>query len=395
MRKSEELRARLDAFQGPPPLEFFGAAGTEGQHLFNRPLMALHWAAEAYTARVALGLLLDLGLEDALRQGVTLESLAARYSAQARIPLAWILPFLADEGLLEEGEGGYRLIGEVDLGLDDLRAFAEEAAPGQGMNFDLLDAVRRQVKPFFTEGRAGEGLLFDLTLYPLWLAYFNNANLVYAPNNGLPLLALRQDLPQGAAVMELGAGAGSFARLVASRGAGEGWLSRIGEYQFTDVAPAFLRKAQRDLPGDCPGLPLSFHAFDLNRETEGQGVAPGSLDAIVGINVLHVADDLLVRLRRLRALLKPGGRLIVGECLKTNFEHPLYIEFLFNFLRSFTEVTLHPELRPQHGFLTPECWVGALRAAGFSEVVEVPPARPLMARFPTFNVGAFAARNLG
>lgn len=390
--KVQALRDQLATYTGPSSVGLFGPGGAEIAALFTPTLIGLHWTSEAYAARVALGLLLDLGLEEELRAGTTVDALCARYSEQTRAPLAWMLPFLAEEELLLREGQCYRLEGPVALGLEELRAFAEEIAPGQGVNLDLLDAVRRQMRPFFTEGRPGEKLLFDLTLYPMWLAFFSNSNLIYALNNHLPLAALKEDLPEGARVLELGGGAGSFAKLLTEHAGPEGWLGRIADYRFTDVAPTFLRKAQRELPASCPGLPLSFSSFDLNKDFGAQGLEDGSFDAVIGINVIHVARQLPQCLEALRRLLKPGGRLIVGECLKPDLDHTLYLEFLFNFLQGFTDVECDPVLRPRHGFLTPELWHAALEHAGFSEIREVPPVRPLMESVPSFNVGAFAAR---
>jgi SAM-dependent methyltransferase len=384
------MGAALGPIEAPPNLDLLGPQGPEIAQLFTRPFLVLHRASALYTARTCLLLLFDLGWEARLRAGTTLDGLCAGLPAQARKPLAWMLPFLATEHLLLREGNTYTLKGEPDLDLADLRDAVEREAPGHRTNFELLDGVRSHILPFFTEGKAGEGLLFDLALFPLWLTYFRNENLGYFPNNLLTLLALREDLPEAALVLELGAGAGSFAQLVAARGAEEGWLHRIADYRFTDVAPTFLRRAQRDLKTLAPGLPLSFQAMDLNRPLGDQGVQAASLDIIVGINVLHVAQNLAATLRDLQSRLKPGGRLVIGECLKPHLDAPLYLEFFFNFIQSFTEVTLDPRWRPRHGFLTPEAWDEALRHAGFEEVHHVPPPRPLMDLHPSFTVGAMS-----
>jgi SAM-dependent methyltransferase len=383
---------RLGPIGAPPGLELLGTQASEIASLFTRPFLVIHRASERYTARVCLLLMLDLGWEGLLRQGTTLAGLCADLPAQARTPLAWMLPFLAAEDLLVQDGESFRLVGEPDLDLTGIRRIAEAEAPGHAVNFDLLDGVRSHIPPFFTQGKAGEGLLFDLALYPMWLAYFRNENLCYLPNNLLTLLALREGLPEGARVLELGGGAGSFAQLVARQGAEQGWLGRIAEYRFTDVAPAFLRKAQRELRGLAPGLPLAFQALDLNRPLGEQGVEAASLDALVGINVLHVAQDLEATLLYLRSRLKPGGRLVIGECLKPTLDRPLYLEFIFNFIKSFTDVRLDARWRPRHGFLTPEAWDVALTHAGFTDLAHLPPSRPLMDQHPDFTVGAITAR---
>jgi len=381
----------LGPIEAPPSLELLGPEGPDISRLFTRPFLILHRASELYTARVCLLLLLDLGWEDRLRAGTTLNELCHNLSPQVRKPLAWMLPFLVAEGLLRREGDTFTLVGQPDLDLRQIRAIVDTHVPGHSVNFELLDGVRARIRPYFTEGKPGEGLLFDLTLFPLWLAYFRNENLCYFPNNLLALLALRAQLADGSHVLELGGGAGSFAQLVASRGAEEGWLPRIAEYRFTDVAPTFLRRAQRELKAAAPGLPLTFQALDLNRPLGEQGIEAASQDAIVGINVLHVAQHLDATLRDLHTRLKPGGRLIIGECVKSELRQPLYLEFFFTFIKSFTEVQLDPEWRPAHGFLSPEAWEKALRHAGFPRVEFIPPARPLMDQHPTFNATGITA----
>ena len=388
----QRLQARLEAQSGRPLPEAFGLAGTEARDLFSSALRGMHLTAEVYASHCAQALLLDLGLESRLREGASLEGLMTGFAAQGRLPLAWMLDLLVDEEMLLKEGDAYRLLGPAEPQLESLRAFAETVAPGQGINLDLLDAVRRQIPPFFTEGKPGEPLLFSLALLPLWQAYFHNDNAVYRPNNLLPMLALEHARKPGMRILELGGGAGSFARLLGQRWGAEGRLGDVAEYRFTDVAPNFLRKAQRELPAELPELHFTFQPFDLNRDPGEQKLGEARFDAILGVNVLHVAKDLGATLRHLQGLLAPGGRLIVGECLKPDLDHPIYIEFLFNYLHAFTDVELNPAWRPRHGFLTPECWVAALEAAGFTDVQEFPPTRKLMDHFPGFNVGAFSAK---
>ena len=194
----------LGPLEAAPSLDLLGPHGADIARLFTQPFLVLHRASAIYTARTCLLLLLDLGWEPRLRTGATLDDLCEGLPTQCRKPLAWMLPFLAGESLLAREGEAYVLRGEPDLDLAELRQIAEEAAPGHAGNFDLLDGVRSHIRPFFTEGKPGESLLFDLALYPLWLAYFRNENLGYYPNNLLTLLALREGLPEGARVLELG-----------------------------------------------------------------------------------------------------------------------------------------------------------------------------------------------
>ncbi len=382
---------RLLTYRGLPDLGLGSRGQARATLIFTRPFLVMHYASELYTARVALGLALDLGWEFKLRHGATVTELIDGFAPQSQIPAEWMLSFLVEEKLLRQERDRYFLDGEPNLDLSEIRAFAAAEAPGHEANFDLLDAVRRQIKPFFTDGKSGESLLFDLAVFPIWLAFFRNENLVYLPNNLLTIIALEEALKPGSRILELGGGAGSFSQLLAQNAAEFGYLSQIESYRFTDIAPSFLRKAQRELREKAPGLPLSFSHLDINRPFEAQGLEEGAFDVIVGVNVAHVAVDLQETLEGLRGLLAEGGRLVLGECIKSNLDQPIYMEFFFKFLKSFTDVHLDPVLRPAHGFLTPEIWEKALLAAGFRSVRRIPDTRKMMSQFPSFYLGALAA----
>lgn len=362
-----------------------------GEELFTKPFLLLHAISDLYTARTAMGLAFDLGWEEPLRRGATLDELLNGFQPPSRIPADWILRFLVEKGLLAQEGARFRLDGSPSLDLQELREVAEREAPGHLKNLDLLDAVRSHVRPYFTDGKNGEACLFDLAVFPLWLDYFRNENILYRSNNLFALAALRRSLKPDCRILELGGGAGSFAQLLSRMGANTGELAHIADYRFTDIAPTFLRRAQRGLKDTAPGIPFSFGSLDINRPLDEQGLAGKTFDAIVGINVLHVAKRLPVSLEDLRQHLAPGGRLILGECLKPDLARPIYLEFFFQFMSSFTEVETDPLLRPTHGFLTPEAWIRVLEAAGFRDVHDIPRVRRLMDRFPAFYVGAFSA----
>ena len=364
-----------------------------GESLFSKPFRVLHAVSDLYTARTALSLGFDLGWEQPLRRGASADELLAGFRPPSKVPAEWILRFLAEKDMLVREGSRYRLDGSPSLDLQELRALAEQEAPGRLQSLDLLDAVRSHIRPYFTEGRSGDACLFDLAVFPLWLEYFRNENILYRSNNQFALTALRDSLKPSFRILELGGGAGSFAQLLGSTCAGTGELGNIAEYRFTDIAPTFLRRAQRGLRDLAPGIPFSFGSLDINRSLDDQGLAGSSFDAIVGINVLHVAKRLGSTLPDLKRHLVPGGHLILGECLKPDLARPIYLEFIFQFMSSFTEVETDPDLRPTHGFLTPEAWIRILEAAGFRDVHDIPDVRAVMDRFPAFYVGAFSAAN--
>ena len=95
------LRAKLDGLPEALAEELSGESWTQLREGFSRPFLTLHLSAELYTARVALALALDLGWEAKLRAGTDAGGILADLPAQCRIPVRWMLGFLADQGLLE------------------------------------------------------------------------------------------------------------------------------------------------------------------------------------------------------------------------------------------------------------------------------------------------------
>jgi SAM-dependent methyltransferase len=122
-----------------------------------------------------------------------------------------------------------------------------------------------------------------------------------------------------------------------------------------------------------------------------QDVAPGSVSVVYAVNTLHVATDLAFTLGEVYRSLEPGGQLILSECVRPWPADTLYPEFVFNLLETFRSPRLHPDYRPNGGFLTPEQWTGALQAAGFRDVRLLPDISDIREQFPGFYVAAIGA----
>jgi hypothetical protein len=86
---------------------------------------------------------------------------------------------------------------------------------------------------------------------------------------------------------------------------------------------------------------------------------------------------------------------IFSECVRPFPEQPIYVEFVFNFLENFTGVATDRETRPNHGFLTPENWRRAFRAAGFEKPEILPDVEELARHYEAFFVAAVSARRPG
>ena len=81
----------------------------------------------------------------------------------------------------------------------------------------------------------------------------------------------------------------------------------------------------------------------MNLPWDTQGIARGEFDLVYGVNVLHVAKDLLFSLGQARDALAPDGRLIISECVRPYLNQPMYPELVFQILDSFTDVDIDPE----------------------------------------------------
>ncbi|MFV2176072.1 SDR family NAD(P)-dependent oxidoreductase [Actinomadura sp. LOL_016] len=87
-------------------------------------------------------------------------------------------------------------------------------------------------------------------------------------------------------------------------------------------------------------------------------------DLVVAVGALHRARDAAVALRRLSALLAPGGTLLAAEPHRLGTLLPVH-----GLLEEFWDAT-DRELRPESPLLSRERWAEVLKESGFTEVVQ-------------------------
>ena len=356
---------------------------------------------DRFTTDMVVGLVRDLGMEASLEKGATAAELvsAKGYAPRARVPLEWFLRKLAAAGYLDASGGdqgvSYRARGPLPIGDPDrAEARAKAIDPRSIPPFTVVRAMVEHVPAFLRGEKTGEEILFSPARLPLWFEYFSNDNLLYAINNRLGAEAVVRALPVShpATIVELGGGSGSAALAVAERLARDGSLARIGRYVFTEIVPTFLRRAERTLRSRFPDLAIEFHRSDMDRDLAQQGVEEGIADVVYAVNTVHIAKDLNATLGRIRRTLKPGGTAVFSECVRPFDGQPIYVEFVFNFLENFTGVATDAATRPNHGFLTPENWRNAFRAAGFEAPQILPNVEELARHYASFFVAAVSAR---
>ncbi|MBQ1098895.1 amino acid adenylation domain-containing protein, partial [Streptomyces sp. b94] len=117
-------------------------------------------------------------------------------------------------------------------------------------------------------------------------------------------------LPRGRTVevVELGAGTGATSeRVLPALAAHPG---RVG-YTFTDISPRFLDHGRERFAERYDFA--RFQVLNLERGLAEQGFEPARADLVVATNVVHATSDLRATLRKAKALLRPGGWLVLNE----------------------------------------------------------------------------------
>ena len=315
---------------------------------FNDHFYAACELVERYVLGLAIDVAIALEIDEPLRGvGLTAAGLAeARRFDPSFLPaLRWLLTRLRDADLLIEDTAGgqrtYRLNRALERrSLEPLRAALLANDPHHAPTIDLLDAAAATY-PKVAHGEArGADALFGLGQVALWCAYFDNANPIYAVNNRVAALSAARRLSGIAAprILELGAGAGSGTEALLDEAAERGVAP--SSYRATEPSQFFRRRAERSLRTRHAGANLTFAGLDIDRPWAEQGIAPGSLDLVFGVNVLHVARDLQFSLSEARTALAPGGFLILGEALRPGSDKAIWAEFVFQLLDGFTEVNL-------------------------------------------------------
>ncbi len=372
------------------------------QSLFGTLFLRSWDLYDEFIYRLTLRVFEAAGLEAATQEPGSTSEVAARAGlapGQALIPLDWILRQLAARGILEpqpgaEGPRWRRHPGPLPaLAPDPIREEQAALDPSWLPAYTIAETAARDYVRFLRGEVTGEEVLFSPARFRLWIDYFSNANGLYAVNNRVGAIAVREWLPRpDATILELGGGLGSAAHALLEELDAAGRLGALGGYHFTELIPAFLRRGQQALQARFRDLPgLTFAPLDMNRPFEPQGVAAGSRSVVYAVNTLHVARDLAFTLGEIRATLAPGGCLIVSECVRMLPGQPLNSEFIFNLMATFRSRRADTPGQPPAGFLLAAEWKAALETAGFTAIRFLPDVPALRERFPRFHAGAIGA----
>ena len=366
------------------------------------PLFDDHFAVsctlfEEYVRRLALRVVAATGLDVAAREPGTPAAIAERAGLdadRAAAAVGWLLGTLALAGhAVRDGDGRFQVAAPLpDLDPDEKIREQEAHDPAALPSYRMAALAATHYPEVLRGTLRGEDALFAPDRMGAWFEYFSNDNTIYAISNRLGAIAAERALPRdGGAILEVGGGLGSGTTALLERFAETGRLSAVRSYRLTELAPSFLRRAQRRLAGQERGVPITFGRLDMDRPFVEAEIAEGGFALVYGVNTLHVARDLEFTLAEVRRALAPGGALVLSECVRPFPGVPIYVEFVFNLLEAFRAPRLVDPWRPHGGFLAPEHWVAGLEACGFREVTVYPDLARIREVCPAFVVGAITA----
>jgi len=370
--------------------------------LFGETLYQSIELMERYSIDLAIDLLERLNVLEQLDQPRSALELCQALAFQTRFSstLRWLLQRLVETGCVEvetknDGQDIYHLLWRPWLPqCPQLRQIGLGIDPANASTLDLLDYAA-SLYPLVAAGKQnGEQGLFLPQGITLWLNYFHNNNLTYAVNNWLGAVVAANKLANRSSfqILEIGAGAGSGSEILLGSLNQRGLLPRLQRYLITEPNAFFRRRGQRELSQRYLDLPLEWSSLDINRPWDTQGIVPGQFTLVYGVNVLHVARDLLFSLRQARNALAPDGWLVISECVRPCLNQPMYPELVFQILDSFTEVDTDPEFRPNPGFLTADQWRNAFQRAGLEHTEVKPELDRIREIYPHFFTGAICGR---
>ncbi|MEW2258477.1 SDR family NAD(P)-dependent oxidoreductase [Streptomyces sp. NPDC047869] len=166
-------------------------------------------------------------------------------------------------------------------------------------------------------------------------------------------------------ILEVGAGTGGTTATVLAALAP---YADSVEYVFTDVSPAFVRKARTRFGAGHPFA--RFEVLDIEADAADQGVESGAYDVVLGTNVFHATRSLTGTLPRAKALLRRGGALLLVEGTRPRDQ----LALVFGLTPGWW-LFADPEQRlPRSPLASERQWRDALAVCGFTHIGAAAPA---------------------
>ncbi|HWA89095.1 MAG TPA: aminotransferase class III-fold pyridoxal phosphate-dependent enzyme [Rhizomicrobium sp.] len=341
--------------QGPLEAALSALRQAHDLESYSRGIVALDRLVAGF-ARKALS---DLGYQ--VGQVVVSADETLRVAANQRKLFTRLLEMLAEEGdLVVEAPGRWR-IAALPVGNDLARDVQElrQRHPEIAHELELLARCGRALTDVLRGDRHPLELLFPGGDFSSALALYAQSPMARAMNNLMKdaVAASIADVPAGSAlrIIEIGAGTGGTTGYVLPVLA-----ARNVEYRFTDLSRRFLDAARRRFAA------TSFVQYDI-LDIEQTPALEGAADIVIAANVLHATADLRATLDHARALLRPGGLLMVME----GTGRARWLDLVFGLTEGWWRFA-DRDLRAHHALIGADEWRELLGACGFVDPVALP-----------------------
>ncbi len=233
----------------------------------------------------------------------------------------------------------------------------------------LLESCLRALPEILSGNRAATDVIFPNASMEHVQGVYEGHALADCCNNAVGELLVawlrRQPSTNKIRILEIGAGTGGTTKNLLPRLARFG--DRIEEYCYTDLSKAFLIHAETQFRALCPGL--NPRIFDVSRAPLQQGIEAGRYDVVVATNVLHATPDIRQTLRHAKAVLRPGGIVLINEMTGWS----LLRHMTFGLLEGWWLYEDEALREPGSPGLAVETWRRQLACEGFDDIALVVP----------------------
>jgi acyl transferase domain-containing protein/SAM-dependent methyltransferase len=279
-----------------------------------------------------------------------------------RLVQRW-LDRLVDRGLLSRSGAAYT--NAAPLGVPDVAALTTEADVVFGADRVFLDyvvACGRDLPAVVTGRMSALETLFPGGEFTRAEALYEHAPLSsYFSSIARAVLeaVVRGRAAAPIRVIEVGAGTGATTSALLPV------LPPGAAYCFTDVSDLFLHHGRRKFAGQRA---VTYARLDIESGASDEIALGGSFDVVVATNVIHAAADLDKALANVRALLAPGGLLILCEATRQLSWFDITTGLIEGWQR------FDDRWRTDQPLIPPQTWTAALAAAGFERTAVWPAA---------------------
>ncbi|RIK32672.1 MAG: short-chain dehydrogenase [Anaerolineae bacterium] len=275
-----------------------------------------------------------------------------------------LLEMLAEDGILQKTESGWKVLKSPDLtGLDTewetllqrFPIFETELTLSARCTRGLASVLRGSGDPLqllFPAGSTKEAeKLYGESPVARTFNALVRESVMMALKNSTSESRIR--------ILELGAGTGGTTSYILKELPAE-----RTRYVFTDISPLFTNQAQQKFSEY--GF-IEYQTLDISRDPLSQGFDPHSFDLVIAANVLHATPDLMQTLENIKILLAPQGELILYEAAGKQRFSDLTVGMTEGWW-AFTDKAL----RPSYALLAQDQWCKLLAESGFVDAVAFP-----------------------